>query len=108
LQRHPFKSTARKSLRKKDELLKLLSQIRKQGFVLDNETAMDGISGVAAPIHDLNGKAIGAIGVAFISSSADSKEIKKIAKETVMTAQNISRDMGYFEKNEIPAQETLY
>ena len=100
LQRFPLKPTAaKKSLTKKEELLETLLQIHDQGYAYDYETTFDGISGVAAPIFDLTGKVIGAIGAAFISSSVDSKTLKKIIKETVVTASKISREMGYVEKN---------
>ncbi len=100
LERFPLKSTAKKSITRKERFLELLHQIRKQGFAYDDETAMDGISGIAAPIYNLKGRVIGAIGVAFISSSIDSKSMERIKKEAIVTAQNISRDLGYFEKDE--------
>ncbi|MBN2402617.1 MAG: IclR family transcriptional regulator [Spirochaetes bacterium] len=100
LQKFPLKPTAKKSFIKKEELLEYLRRIRKQGYAFDDERAMDGISGIAAPVYNLSGKVIGAVGVAFISSSVDSKAIKKLAQETIATAHNISRDMGYLEKNE--------
>jgi DNA-binding IclR family transcriptional regulator len=107
LQRFPLKPTAKKSLTKKDELLEVLRRIREQGYAYDEETAMDGISGIAAPIFDLTRKVIGAIGVAFISSSVDPKIIKKIIKEAVATAKNISREMGYLDKSERSSQVKL-
>jgi IclR family transcriptional regulator, KDG regulon repressor len=104
LQKFPLKPTAKKSITKKEEFLELLRQIRKQGYVFDDQAAMDGISGIAAPVYNLSGKVIGAVGVAFISSSIDTKDIKRIAKEVIETAQNISMEMGYLEKNEQPAK----
>ena len=104
LQKFPVKAAAKNSLRKNEEFLKWLKQIKQQGYVFDDQTAMDGISGISAPIFDLSGKAIGAIGAAFISSSVNSKSLKKIIKEAINAAQNISRDMGYFETSELPAQ----
>ena len=68
-------------------------------YAYDKEGTFDGISGIAAPIFDLTKEVIGSIGVAFISSSLDSKTIKKIIKETISTAKNISREMGYLEKS---------
>ncbi len=99
LQKFPLKVTSKKSITKKDEYIKLLKQIREQGFILDEETAIDGISGIAVPIYNLTGKVIGAVGVAFISSSVDSGIIKKIIKETIAAAKKISIEMGYIEKN---------
>lgn len=96
LQRFPLKqTTAKKSLTKKEEFLDLLKRVREQGFALDNESTFDGITGVAAPIYDLNKNVIGAIGVAFISTSVDIKTRKRIIKEVVTTAKKISSELGY-------------
>jgi IclR family KDG regulon transcriptional repressor len=102
LHNNPLTGTTKKSIIKKDKFLQWLHEIRAQGFVIDIETAMDGIGGVAAPIRDFGGKVIAAIGVAFIASSVDSKTLKKILKETMATALNISRELGYLEKREQP------
>jgi IclR family transcriptional regulator, KDG regulon repressor len=99
LQKFPLKRTAKKSIIKKEDFLEYLHRIRIQGFAFDDEGTMDGVGGVAAPVYDLIGKIVGAVGVAFISSSADAKAIKKMIKEAVLTARNISAEMGYFGKD---------
>jgi hypothetical protein len=38
------------------------------------------------------------VGAGFISSSVDSKEMKKIIKEVCETAKKISKEMGYIER----------
>ena len=95
LQRSPLTVATRKSITRKEEFLKWLGQIRKQGFVIDVEMALDGITGVAAPIFDHTGKAIAGVGVGFISSSVSAKELKGIVKEVTKTALTISKEMGY-------------
>jgi DNA-binding IclR family transcriptional regulator len=95
LQRSPLTVTTRKSITRKEEFLKWLGKIRKQGFVIDVEMALDGITGVAAPIFDHTGKAIAGVGVGFISSSVSAKELKGIVKEVTKTALTISKEMGY-------------
>jgi DNA-binding IclR family transcriptional regulator len=57
--------------------------------------ALDGITGVAAPIFDHTGNALAGVGVGFISSSVSSKELKGIIKEVTKTALTISKEMGY-------------
>lgn len=95
LEKRPLKPTAKKSFTRNEEFLAWLRRVREEGFVFDDEAAMDGISGVAAPIRDAGGKVVAALGVAFISSSVDAKGLKRIIKETLATALNISRDLGY-------------
>jgi DNA-binding IclR family transcriptional regulator len=95
LQKNPLTAATKKSITRKDEFLKWLNQVRSQGFVVDVEMALDGITGVAAPIFDHMGKVIAGIGVGFISSSVNAKELKRITKEVVRSAQAISRELGY-------------
>lgn len=98
LARRPLVATARKSLTKNEQFKEWLRQIREQGFVVEDETAFEGIGGAAAVIRDFSGKVTAALGVGYISSSVDSKTLKKIIKEVTGTASTISRELGYTEK----------
>ena len=91
----PLVPTTRKSFTTKEEFMAWLRRIRELGYAFDQEKALDGISGVAAPIRDASGKVIAALGSAFISSSVDAKGLKKIIKEIVLTAHTLSRELGY-------------
>jgi IclR family transcriptional regulator, KDG regulon repressor len=102
LERRPLMLTAKKSLTTKEELMKWLHQIREQGYAIDEETAMDGISGIAAPVRDATGKVIASIGVAFIASSVDSRGFKRILKEALATAAIISEELGYAQGEPAP------
>jgi DNA-binding IclR family transcriptional regulator len=95
LQKFPLQRTAKKSIVKKEDFFEYLHYIRSQGYAFDDEGTMDGVSGIAAPVYDLSGKVVGSVGVAFISSSIDTNAVKKIAKETKLTAKYISTEMGY-------------
>jgi DNA-binding IclR family transcriptional regulator len=94
-------ATAKKSITNKNEFLNWLNRIRKDGYVVDIETAIEGIGGTAAPIRDFTGKVIAGIGIAFIASSVSSKELKKLVKEITGTALAISKEMGYAENSKI-------
>ncbi len=72
-----------------------LTEIRKNGYAVEDETALEGIGGVAAPIRDFKRKVSAAVGVGFISSSVDAKTLKKIIKEVCATAAAISMELGY-------------
>lgn len=95
LSKNPLAATARKSIVNEDDFLKWLHRIRRDGYVVDIETAIEGIGGVAAPIRDFTGKVIAGIGVAFIASSVGQREIKQLISETTTTALLISKQMGY-------------
>jgi IclR family transcriptional regulator, KDG regulon repressor len=94
LQKSPLIAFTKKSITQKEEFIKWLHQIREQGFAIDNETVFDGINGISSPIRDFTGNVIAALGVGFISSSVDSKGLKKIIKEVTGTTMIISKELG--------------
>jgi IclR family transcriptional regulator, KDG regulon repressor len=95
LAKSPLVATAHKSFTNRELFGEWLRDIREQGFVVDDETAFEGIGGVAAPIRDFTGKVMAAVGVGFISSSVDSKTLKKIIKEVTGVASVISGELGH-------------
>jgi DNA-binding IclR family transcriptional regulator len=95
LQKSPLTATTKKSITNKEDFYKLLRRIREQGYVVDIEMALEGIGGAAAPIRDYTGRVVASIGIAFIASSVDQKDLKVIVKEVTATALNVSREMGY-------------
>ena len=95
LNKSPLMRTAKKSITANEEFKKKLRTIREQGFVVEDETTLDGIGGIGAPIRDFTGKVVAAVGVGFISSSADSKSLKRMAKGVVATAAAISKELGF-------------
>jgi DNA-binding IclR family transcriptional regulator len=100
LQRKPLTAGTKKSITDTQEFKEWLRRIREQGFAVDAETTLEGITGVAAPIRDFAGKVVASLGVALIASSADPKDLKQIVKETTKTALAISRGMGYAGKRD--------
>ncbi|HQH83603.1 MAG TPA: IclR family transcriptional regulator, partial [Syntrophorhabdus sp.] len=95
LQKYPLAATTKKSITGNEEYMERLSKVRKQGYYVEIEEVFEGIGGVSAPVRDFSGKVIAGIGVGFISSSVDSKGLKRIIKEVTETAGVISREMGY-------------
>jgi DNA-binding IclR family transcriptional regulator len=85
----------KKSITHEKEFKERLRKVSKQEFVVDEGEAIDGITGVAAPIRDFTNKVVAAIGVGFISSSEDSKGVKRILRDVRRTAQTISQELGY-------------
>ena len=95
LDRSPLVPTAKKSFTEKEDFKEWLRAIRERGFLVDDERTIDGIGGIAAPIHDHTGKVVAAVGVGFISSSADARTLKKMIKEAIATAEAISKELGF-------------
>jgi IclR family KDG regulon transcriptional repressor len=89
LERSPFQKTAKKSFTEVEDFKEWLHTIREQGFLVE------GIGGIGAPVRDHTGNVVAAVGVGFISSSADSKTLKKMVKEVISTANAISKELGF-------------
>jgi len=99
LEKYPLQPITKKSITDKTEFKKKLATIRKQGFVIDKEEALDGITGIAAPIRDYSGKVVGGVGVGFITSSEDGKGVKMVIGEVCKTAKAISQELGYLRED---------
>ena len=67
----------------------------KQGYIIEDGEAIEGISGVAAPIYNFTGSTVAAVGVSFISSSVDAKGKEALLAEVLKAADAISQEMGY-------------
>ncbi len=98
LQKSPLVAFTKNAITREDEFLEWLHKVREQGYVVDREMGIEGITGVAAPIFDHTGKAIAGLGVGFISSSVSNEELNKIIEEVVRTALTVSKELGYREK----------
>ena len=72
-----------------------LAGIKKRGYIIEEGEAIEGISGIAAPVYNFTGAAVAAIGVSFISSSVDAKGRESLLAEVLKAADNISLEMGY-------------
>jgi IclR family KDG regulon transcriptional repressor len=95
LQKNPLQPITNKSITEKEKFKKRLCEIREQGYCMDIEEAIDGVTGIAAPIKDYTGNVVAALGVGFISLLEDSKGVATIIKAVCKTAENISRELGY-------------
>lgn len=98
LKKSPLQPFTQKSITDPETFREKLRKIRRQGFVIEDGEAHEGISGVAAPIRDFTGKVIAALGVAFISGSADHQTVMQIIEDTLRITAEISRDAGHVDK----------
>lgn len=73
-----------------------LSDVRKKGYVVESEEAVEGTIGIAAPIRDFSRKVIAALGVVLTSGRRNSKEdIDNIADLVKKACNDISFELGY-------------
>jgi IclR family transcriptional regulator, KDG regulon repressor len=89
LPRTPKTVTSAKVLRQ------VLEDVRQNGYAIDDEESEDGMRSVAAPIRDISGKAVAAIGLAGPIQRLTKKELRRLVPEVLATALGISERMGY-------------
>jgi DNA-binding IclR family transcriptional regulator len=98
LVKNPLKPTARRSVTGQSEFREWLNTIKRQGFVVEAETALEGIAGIAAPVRDFRGKVIAAVGISFIRSSVDAEDVPRMIAQVTKTAAVISKELGFIDK----------
>jgi DNA-binding IclR family transcriptional regulator len=101
LKKTPLQVFTKKSLTNVREFKRRFQTIRDQGFYIDKEEALEGVTGIAAPIRDYTGEVVAGVGVGFISSSVESDGVEKIIEELCETGKKISQEMGYLERKKL-------
>lgn len=86
------------TITEKSQLLEKLKQYRNQGYSIDNEEIEIGLFCIAAPIHDISGKVIGAISLSAPKYRIEGR-LKKLIDQVIETAERISRAIGYHSQN---------
>ncbi len=97
LKRHPLTALTKKTITNERRFKERLANIRSQGYYVDEGEAIEGVTGVAAPIHDFSNKVAAAVGVGFVSSSEARNGVRRVIRETRKTAALISRAVGYID-----------
>jgi DNA-binding IclR family transcriptional regulator len=73
-----------------------LEQVRDQGYVMEQEEAVEGVFGIAAPIRDYSRQVVAALGIALpLSSHNRAKGLNALADIVKKTCETISSDLGY-------------
>jgi DNA-binding IclR family transcriptional regulator len=96
LEKYPLTAHTRYSITDHDAFSLRLEEIRKQGYVLEREEAVEGLAGVGAPIRDYSRQVIGALGITFPINQIESEEnVKKLVGLVKETCDKISSNLGY-------------
>lgn len=91
-----FKSYTPYTIMSKEELYKVLSEVRSKGYAIDNQEIEEGLRCIAAPIFNYNHKPIAAISIANSISKITTDQIPYMAEEVMEAANKISKRMGYY------------
>jgi DNA-binding IclR family transcriptional regulator len=95
LEKFPLRAQTRKSIIDKEEFKAWLRKVKDEGFAIDPEATLEGITGVAAPIRDFTGKVVATIGAAIFSSSLTEDGLRRTINEVSETALTVSMKLGY-------------
>ncbi len=95
LAKHPLKPLTRRSVTDRKEFKAWLRRVKDQGYAIDPEATLEGITGVAAPVRDFTGKVIASVGAAIFSSSLTDDILPTIISEVADTALTVSINLGY-------------
>jgi len=73
-----------------------LEQIRKDGYVVEREEAVEGVMGIAAPIRDYSRHVIAALGIALpLSRRNDENGVENFVRLLKKACEDISASLGY-------------
>lgn len=103
LEKRPLTPITKRSITDIETFKRRLAYIRKQGFFIDEEEAIEGITGISAPIRNFTGDVIAVIGICFISTSVDENERRDIANELLRVTNEISQRLGNYDEHELNA-----
>ncbi len=83
------------SLESRDELYRELELVRRQGYAINLGQWRGGVRGLAAPIMDMHGNAVAAIGIAGPADRLSKTTLRDIAPLVIAAAQSVSHELGY-------------
>ncbi len=72
-----------------------LEEIRKNGYSMEREEVVEGLTGIAAPIRDHSRQVVAALGVAMPISQSSKKEAQRIVSLLKRSTKEISTNLGY-------------
>lgn len=76
-------------------LRKALDEVRQSGYAIDDEESEVGMRGVAAPVRDISGKVVAAVGLAGPIQRLTKKDLRALAPQVIATADAISTRLGH-------------
>jgi len=102
-----FKRMTARTITALPQLRKELEQIREQGYTVDQEEAVEGLSCVAGPIFNHSGQVVAAFSVAGPATRLTPARIPELAQMVRETSQQISYRLGYRNELQPPAAPSV-
>jgi DNA-binding IclR family transcriptional regulator len=96
LKKHPLERHTPFSITDEDAFSLRLEGVRSQGCVTEEEEAVEGVMGIAAPIKDYTRQVVAALGIALpIGPRTLNANLDRIVELVKKTCETISSDLGY-------------
>lgn len=96
LNEFPLKAYTSHSITDPEKFIKRLKQIRRQGYLIENEEAVKGVIGIAAPIKNTRSHTIAAMGIAIpIGQNTRPETAHALAKKVKKACDEISNSIGF-------------
>lgn len=91
----PLLQRTPKTVTEPAKLRKILEQVQRQGYAIDDEESEAGMRCVAAPVRDASGRVVGALGVAGPVQRLSLKALSALVAPLSETTEAISVRLGY-------------
>ena len=92
---HGMEQKTRRSITEPEKFLREAARVRKYGFAIDDEENAEGVRCIAAPIYDVRGSVVAAMGTSSIIQHIDEPNLPKIVGFLTEAAAKVSREIGY-------------
>ena len=96
----PLPKLARNTVTTPSQLADRLARIRADGYCISFSEALEGVHGVAAPIHDRTGEVVAAFSIGGTLPANDRDE-RRLVREALEAAATISSRLGYATKDKM-------
>jgi DNA-binding IclR family transcriptional regulator len=92
---HPLRALTGRTRTQPEAVRKALATAQDRGFAIENQEANVGDGGIAAPVYDHSGRAVGSLGVVGPAERLLARPARtSLSRAVVETARAVSRDLG--------------
>ncbi len=107
LNRIPFAPITTQTNTDKETLLAQLQKIREQGYVITKGERIEGVTGIAAPIREQEGKVVAALCLVVPDVRINEEKLLKYTEMVLEGTREISYNMGYSGKHKNKQQNDI-
>lgn len=90
-----FEKYTKNTLDSKEDLIKEMEAIKKQGYSIDNEEREEGVTCIAAPVFDCNDEVIASVSISGPTYRLKEKQLPRIIKSVKDIAAELSTGLGH-------------